>query len=281
MINYYIIYLVPLAYIVPAVIAFYVGFLLRKKSSRTHRLARMFFYLCLAQGIHNTYYFIATLFRNYDTNIFETMMLPVPWLLIQGIIAIVFLFIGFVFIRERDIEIGDIRIIKENADKFKELALIDPLTNLNNRRSLDDKLEKEKIRADRMLRPFTLMMIDLDGFKKYNDNHGHHSGDQLLVSIANVIKTNLRDHIDISFRYGGDEFFVIMPETVLSEARQIAHRLNESIKSQTNEIITSSIGLLEVSPDCLMKPYEMIRLTDIIMYSAKKEGGNQISYLIA
>ncbi|MEW6109803.1 MAG: GGDEF domain-containing protein [Nitrospirota bacterium] len=277
-------YFVPIVYVVPAITAFYIGLILRGKSRQNVKginYIRLFYYLCMAEGLHNSYYFIAASARIFDKGIYESMMMPLPWLFAQGIITITFLMFGLYFIRNRDIEIGDIRHITETADLFRELAYIDPLTNLNNRRSLEDIMEKEKKRAARVFRPFTLMMLDMDGFKIYNDSHGHQLGDRLLSGVADVIKKNLRVELDIPFRYGGDEFFIILPETILGEAREIGERLNNSVKSISDGRITLSIGLLEISPECRMNTDEMIRLVDIIMYSAKKAGGNRVSSLAA
>lgn len=284
MLNYYSQYLVPLLYLIPALLAFAIGMVLRKRISTDTKginYVRLLYYICLAEGVHNAYYFMATLLRIFDVTIYESMMLPLPWLLAQGIIAGTFLLFGIYFLKRRDLDIGDIRDIKETADKFRVMAFIDPLTNLKNRRTLDEILEKEKVRASRMYRPFILMMFDLDGFKQYNDAHGHQGGDRMLMQVSDSIRANLRLEIDVAFRFGGDEFFVILPETVLSEARVIAERLNDSIKKLSQGKISLSIGLVEISPDCRMKPEEMVKLADIVMYRAKKDGGNQIFYLAA
>lgn len=284
MLNYYSQYLVPLLYLIPALLAFAIGMVLRNRintDTKGINYVRLLYYICLAEGVHNAYYFMATLLRIFDVNIYESMMLPLPWLLAQGIITGTFLLFGIYFLKRRDLDIGDIRDIKETADKFRVMAFIDPLTNLKNRRTLDEILEKEKVRASRMYRPFILMMFDLDGFKQYNDAHGHQGGDRMLMQVSDSIRANLRLEIDVAFRFGGDEFFVILPETVLSEARVIAERLNDSIKKLSQGKISLSIGLVEISPDCRMKPEEMVKLADIVMYRAKKDGGNQIFYLAA
>jgi diguanylate cyclase (GGDEF)-like protein len=269
-------------YVIPAIIAFYIALLLRKKtiySAEGATFAKVLRYLCIAEGIHSSYYFIATLMRNYDEGVYEAMLLPMPWLFAQGVIAVTFSVFGFYFLRAKDIAIGDITNLKRMANKFRELAFIDPLTNLSNRRALEEILPREKVRADRMYRPFTLMMLDLDGFRTYNDSFGPQAGDTLLVSLAGTIKANIRSEVDIPFRYGGDEFLVILPETVLSEASVIAKRLNASIGEITHETITLSIGLLEILPESKVKIGDLVRLADMVMYRAKREGGGRISSL--
>lgn len=280
MINYFSKYLVPLVYMIPAIIAFYIGFLLRKRLVRVTggiNYPRILFFLCMAEGVHNSYYFVATLLRNTNDILYETMMLPFPWLFVQGIIALSFVVFGFHFIRERDIELGDVREISEAARRYRELSLTDPLTNLNNIRSLKESIEKEKKRSAGKECPFTIMMIDLDQFKAYNDRNGHQAGDRLLAGVANAIRDSLRDHVDISYRYGGDEFLILFPETALGDAEAVAGRFTDSIKLISSEAITLSIGLVEIWPESSLTAEEIIQLADRVLYRAKKSGGNRVS----
>jgi diguanylate cyclase (GGDEF)-like protein len=272
-------FLVPFVYLVPAFIAFYVGFELRKRSVRAASgitYLKMLYFLCLAEGIHNTYYFFATLFRNFDEQIYETMMKPFPWLMAQGIIAVTFIAFGIYFLKERHVELGDIRAEKETADRFRELATVDSLTGLKNRRTFAELLEQERTRGLRTQRPLTLAMLDLDGFKEFNDTQGHQAGDKMLEAVAGHIKSGLRQGIDIPFRYGGDEFFIILPETDVQAAYIIAERMKNEIKSATGGRITLSIGLLEITPHSLLKPDELVQCADKAMYNAKKRGGDRI-----
>lgn len=271
--------IIPLVYLIPAAIAFSLACYIRRRAAWPAvglNYAKILFYLCLAEGGHNGYFFVATLLRNFSEEAYDVMTLPLPWLLAQGIIAVTFLSLGIFAFRNRQVEIGDVRAAEEAAEKFRELAYIDPLTKLNNRRLLDDALEREKARSQRVYRPFSLMMLDLDGFKQFNDSFGHQAGDQMLTQVAGCITTNLRSEMDTPFRYGGDEFFIIFPETTISEAAAIGDRLNALVKSVSRGRITFSIGLIEISPDCRMTPFEMIKLADVVMYRAKKDGGDRV-----
>jgi diguanylate cyclase (GGDEF)-like protein len=272
-------FLVPFVYLIPALIAFYVGFELRKRIGRPvsgTSYLKMLYYLCLAEGVHNTYYFIATLFRNFNAQIYENLMMPVPWLMAQGIIAVTFVAFGVYFLKERNIELGDIRAEQETAKRYRELATFDSLTGLRNRRTFAELLEQERRRGLRTQRPLTLAMLDLDGFKEFNDTQGHQEGDKMLITVAGHIQSGLRQEIDIPFRYGGDEFFIILPETDAQQAYAIAERMKNGIKSASEGRITLSIGLLEITPRSLLKPDELVQCADKAMYTAKKGGGDRI-----
>lgn len=272
-------FLVPVVYLIPAFIAFFVGFELRKRIGQSvsgTSYLKMLYYLCLAEGVHNTYYFIATLFRNFNEQTYEALMMPFPWLMAQGIIALTFVAFGIYFLKERNIELGDIRAEKEKANRYRELAAVDSLTGLRNRRTFAELLEQERRRGLRMQRPVTLAMLDLDGFKELNDTQGHQEGDKMLITVASHIKSGLRQEIDIPFRYGGDEFLIILPETDIHAAYTIAERMKNGIKSASEGRITLSIGLLEITPKSLLKPEELVQCADKAMYTAKKGGGDRI-----
>lgn len=271
--------LVPVAYLVPAVIAFYVGHQLRKRArgrSPGGRPLGMLYYLCLAEGIHNSYYFVATALRPVAPQLYERMMQPLAWLLAQGIIAVTFVYVGLYYFRQRHVELGDVRAVRQDVDRFRELASMDPLTGLHNRRSLTELLEAEVRRAGRMGRPLTLLMLDLDGFKGYNDSRGHREGDHLLVAVAEQIRAGLRQGIDRAFRYGGDEFFIVLPEAGEAEARQIAERLRLSVREIGEGAVTLSVGLFEVLPQIPATLDELIACADEAMYTAKRRGGDRV-----
>jgi diguanylate cyclase (GGDEF)-like protein len=276
--------IVPVFYAIPAYIAFVVAFYLKKRTIRDSpgvNYLKMLFYISLAEGIHNSYYLIATSLRILDPGLYEIMMLPVPWTLAQGIITAAFLVFGFYFIKEQNIEIGNVGHLRESAEKFKEMAEFDELTGLRNRRTLYDLLEKEVTRGARMRHSTSVMMIDLDGFKFYNDTLGHQEGDRLLQLVAETLASHLRAEVDLAFRYGGDEFFIIFPETSLPQARSIGERLNSGISEKTGGKITSSIGLLELKPGATVDINKLIHLADKAMYSAKRQGGNTIFSMMA
>jgi diguanylate cyclase (GGDEF)-like protein len=114
-------------------------------------------------------------------------------------------------------------------DHLEREASTDPLTKLFNRRYLDRRLNEEVAIARRYIRPLSVLMIDIDYFKKINDKHGHQAGDQVLIAVAKLVAKSLRD-TDIMARYGGEDFVVIVPHTPLSNATSLAQRIRKSVE---------------------------------------------------
>jgi diguanylate cyclase (GGDEF)-like protein len=140
------------------------------------------------------------------------------------------------------------KLIDSNS-KFKKLALTDELTSLYNRRSFDLRLIEETSRADRYKQELSLIMIDLDDFKRHNDTHGHQTGDKLLEELADMIRKSIRES-DSAFRYGGDEFAVLLPVCDIKNAESVAQKLVEkvsihqfkNVEGQRLDIVTISCG---------------------------------------
>ncbi|KAI1695563.1 diguanylate cyclase, GGDEF domain-containing protein [Ditylenchus destructor] len=131
---------------------------------------------------------------------------------------------------------------------LSELAAVDALTGLANRRILDERLRLEWDRAQRSLEPLTVLMIDVDHFKAFNDRHGHHGGDAALRTVAQVIGANIRRPADLAARYGGEEFAVVLPHTDAKGAWVIAEHIRSSIEHLPRvagdaQPITASIGM--------------------------------------
>ncbi len=127
-------------------------------------------------------------------------------------------------------------IVIENAQLYaqaKQRANIDELTGLFNHRHFHQRLDEEIVRSSRFGDVFSLLMIDLDFFKSYNDINGHLYGDNILKRVGEVIKSNSRA-IDVAARYGGDEFAVILPQTSIDEGLKIAERLRSAMESEDN-----------------------------------------------
>jgi diguanylate cyclase (GGDEF)-like protein len=170
----------------------------------------------------------------------------------------------------------------ENARLFYEiqqLATIDDLTGIFNRRHLLELSEREFERAQRFNRSLSLVMMDLDHFKRINDTYGHAIGDEVLAIITDRCKNNIRN-VDILGRYGGEEFVILLPETVLSEAIQITQRLCNQI---ANSPIETSIGSVSLTASFGIASYglevedlnALMRNADVALYSAKKNGRNR------
>jgi two-component system cell cycle response regulator len=174
-------------------------------------------------------------------------------------------------------------IALDNTRLFQEvqlLAITDPLTGANNRRELFEQAEREFARSQRYKHPLSAMMVDIDKFKKVNDSHGHTTGDQVLIHLTERIRANIRD-IDILGRYGGDEFAILLPETGLKSAYQVAERLRTAIAERPFE---TDAGLIEISASIgvstLCKEISsleaLIDKADMGVYMAKEAGRNQV-----
>src|SRR5260370_34237196 len=130
----------------------------------------------------------------------------------------------------------------DNARLFEQvhhLAVSDPLTGLANHRRLLDVLENETERTDRTGRPFSVLLLDLDGLKKINDSYGHLVGSRAICRLADFLRIHCRA-VDTAARYGGDEFALVLPESQEDEARRVANRIREVLASDTEEPILSA-----------------------------------------
>jgi diguanylate cyclase (GGDEF)-like protein len=165
--------------------------------------------------------------------------------------------------------------------QLRELAITDNLTQLYNSRHFYAQMENEINRYNRYQRPLSLLLIDVDHFKDYNDTHGHLEGDKVLYQIAQLIKSCLRT-MDSAYRYGGEEFTVILPETPCKAAMAVSERINNLVKNELfieniQQNLSVSIGVTEYKSG--ETTIEFMRRADQAMYVAKKSGRNQ-AYLL-
>jgi diguanylate cyclase (GGDEF)-like protein/putative nucleotidyltransferase with HDIG domain len=167
----------------------------------------------------------------------------------------------------------------ENARLYAEAeqrARIDQLTGLWNRRHLEERIQVEIGRHSRYGGTFSLVILDLDFFKSFNDSHGHLAGDKLLKQLGTIMRNAIRT-TDEAFRYGGDEFAILLPQTSLRDAYEVAERVREQIASEikVDDIsLTASLGLASWPVDGV-RINEVIAAADIALYYAKQSGGNQ------
>jgi diguanylate cyclase (GGDEF)-like protein len=164
------------------------------------------------------------------------------------------------------------RIITERnlRKELSRLSITDSLTGLFNQRHFYKRLKDEFLRASRQKLKFALILLDLDDFKAYNDSHGHLAGDEVLKYVGLVINQSIRDGVDSGYRYGGDEFAVILIDANLIVAKEISKRIQESLsKSQNIEI---SIGFAEFKEAITME--EVISEADEELYRSKNEKKN-------
>jgi diguanylate cyclase (GGDEF)-like protein len=174
---------------------------------------------------------------------------------------------------------------EQMIEKLQELAITDGLTKLYNSRSFYSQLELEVDRFNRYKHPLSLLLLDLDHFKQYNDNFGHLEGDKVLVRFAQIIGSCLRT-MDTAYRYGGEEFTVILPETSLVEAETVAERIRTHLEEEIFTPIsgkklkvTISIGVTEYYPKEELSSF--IQRADKAMYISKQNGRNRVSSIPA
>ncbi|MBW2581490.1 MAG: diguanylate cyclase [Deltaproteobacteria bacterium] len=173
------------------------------------------------------------------------------------------------------------RIIRERElrAELKRLSIRDGLTSLYNRRYFDENLKREAIRAFRQHYGLFLLLVDVDNFKEYNDQLGHQKGDGLLKELARLMMFYSRDNVDSVYRYGGDEFAVIIPHAKHEQAMLVAKRLRNKFNKSNLGPASLSIGMaqLEGELNTLEQDLEtLLRIADQHLYLAKNNGGDQI-----
>lgn len=183
-----------------------------------------------------------------------------------------------VFIINRVLETRSLRIKAQETDYYKDLSNRDELTKISNYRHFNYVLQLEIDRQLRYHRPLTLLVIDIDDFKKCNDAHGHLTGDLVLVKVASLLTTQIRG-CDFVARYGGDEFTVILPEISEKEALAVCRRIMKSLENyeflsfEQNKIGTLSVTIGIASfPKNANDSKDLIEKADRAMYAGKKAG---------
>jgi diguanylate cyclase (GGDEF)-like protein len=170
--------------------------------------------------------------------------------------------------------------LRNALEEVERLAITDSLTGLYNHRHLFERAGHEFQRARRYQFPLSVMMLDIDEFKRVNDTHGHAVGDQVLQGVSECCRKELRE-VDVIGRYGGDEFVALLPETGLSAACQVAERLRKSIAERTLDTkagritVTVSLGIA-VLDDEHLTPESLLDRADQALYVAKQNGRNRV-----
>jgi diguanylate cyclase (GGDEF)-like protein len=177
--------------------------------------------------------------------------------------------------------------LKQQTDQLRALALIDGLTGVANRRQFDNVLAAEWRRCTRANKPLSLIMIDIDFFKRFNDTYGHQAGDTCLQQVAMSLKNSVTRAYDLVARYGGEEFVCLMPETPLEGAENIMQTLRNAVTAlmiphtatevliDSRHIVTISLGLASIIPSLDSSAEELILAADRMLYAAKQAGRGQ------
>ena len=190
--------------------------------------------------------------------------------LATGVLCLGLLWLSWLLARE-------LRRRQRAEQELAQLAATDSLTGLANRRALDQVLAQEWARAQRSGKPLSLLMIDADHFKAFNDRHGHPVGDQALRQLAQVIDASIRRPGDMAARYGGEEFAVVLPETDEQGALILAQKIRTAMAAQApfkgdRLAITVSIGASTLSPPAEGTVEQLLREADQALYLAKDRG---------
>lgn len=178
--------------------------------------------------------------------------------------------------------------LKRKTDLLEQLAMLDGLTDIPNRRHFEDQLEREYRRARRDRLPLAVVMMDIDNFKGYNDNYGHGAGDQCLSAVARALAGVPERPRDIVARYGGEEFVALLPSTDQSGAIEVAEHLRRAVESlgipheysEVGPVVTLSVGAALMNPrdqgERPESPAQLLKRADEELYRAKRSGKNRV-----
>jgi len=173
--------------------------------------------------------------------------------------------------------------IEHLNEEIVRMAHIDSLTKIPNRKYFDDQYEKIFKNCTRNQKMISVLMIDIDFYKKYNDTYGHIQGDECLRVVAKTLNNAINRPVDILVRYGGEEFVIVLPNTPEEGAVHIANKVHQGIKeaaiphtaSPISDILTVSIGIVSIVPDKEMSQTDLVNCADCALYQAKESGRNK------
>jgi diguanylate cyclase (GGDEF)-like protein/PAS domain S-box-containing protein len=178
--------------------------------------------------------------------------------------------------------------LHEASKKLEQWSFVDGLTGITNRRVFDLTLEREWMRAQRAHSHLAVIMIDIDFFKLYNDHYGHLQGDACLKEVAQILKCVVSRGTDLVARFGGEEFVLLLPDTDIQQAIQVAEKCRRAVIKQNIlheysavsglNMISVSLGVASITPDVGGKPLSLVNAADQLLYKAKANGRNRVEY---
>ncbi|WP_018692779.1 diguanylate cyclase [Algicola sagamiensis] len=174
--------------------------------------------------------------------------------------------------------------LKQKNDLLERLVSMDGLTEIPNRRFFEQMLDREWRRGMRMLQPLSIIMMDIDHFKAFNDNYGHRQGDNVLIAVARCIDSCVHRGADLVARYGGEEFVALLSDTKIQSACQLAEGIREKVESlaisheysSASSVVTISCGVATLTPSRGIMVDELINAADKQLYCAKNSGRNTV-----
>ncbi len=167
-----------------------------------------------------------------------------------------------------------IEVLEKRSKELQELCITDALTGIYNWRHFRDRLEYEVARNKRQNHPLSLIFFDVDNLKIYNDKFGHSGGNEILKAIARIITWSIRKDVDSAYRFGGDEFAILLPETNSQQATEVAKRIIKKLSESNLCDVTLSFGIAELEPD--IDADTLLKRADEAMYLSKQDPNNKI-----
>ena len=223
-----------------------------------------------------------------DLNALYTNIKNEIYMVVSLVLILILSSVFGLYILQRKRYLARVKELDQEEEKKKILetyAYIDSVTEIANRRYFDQFLDKEWRYCQRNGKDLSIVLIDIDNFKLYNDKYGHQAGDECLKKVARVLDDNLNRSHDFIARYGGEEFICILPSTNIEDAKVICEKLRVEIEnlkiphenSKASNILTISIGVSSIVPTEEMQIEDLIRKADNALYLSKKSGRNRVS----
>lgn len=230
------------------------------------------------------------IFKGYEVGAVDYLFKPIePTILKSKVRVFIELYKQKELLRDQatmlEEKIRELTELKVTNRRLESLSYVDGLTGISNRRSFDNFIGVHYKNFVRKRQPLSLIMIDIDNFKDFNDNYGHLKGDDCLILVGNCLEDNIKRPTDFVARYGGEEFAIVLPDTDSKGAQNIANLLREKIedleikheRSKTSKYVTISLGVATLYPKNEFESIEwLINNADKALYKAKNNGRNRV-----